>query len=197
MSEDAGSGVKVDGLDEFRKELRRAADGKTLRKEFTAEERKIAQRVAQAARAQASGGPQRHFASKITGKVSPRKGALVGIAPVANAAFWGAKKNTGWNRAAREGSKAQHPAWVGAAWVVDLGLQRVGLLPQVHGAKFGLVEFDVRFVGFRLNRADGVVPHRFRASADCGDRRAGNRRVLVIDQLVDRSRRLHVAFRHP
>jgi hypothetical protein len=51
MSEDAGSGIKVDGLDEFRKELRRAADGKTLRKEFTAEERKIAQRVAQAARA--------------------------------------------------------------------------------------------------------------------------------------------------
>lgn len=118
MSEDAGSGIKVDGLDEFRKELRRAADGKTLRKEFTAEERKIAQRVAQAARAQASGGPQRHFASKITGKASPRKGALVGIAPVANAAFWGAKKNTGWNRAAREGSKAQHPAWVGAAWEV-------------------------------------------------------------------------------
>ena len=87
MSEDAGSGVKVDASTSSARspQGRRRQDAP---QEFTAEERKIAQRVAQAARAQASGGPQRHFASKITGKVSPRKGALVGIAPVANTAFW-------------------------------------------------------------------------------------------------------------
>ena len=87
------------------------------------------QRVAQAARAQASAKAATALYPRSPAGVA-RKGALVGIAPVANTCLWGAKKNTGWNRRPR--SKGAAPAWVGAAWEVG-GLVAVCDQPRDPG----------------------------------------------------------------
>jgi hypothetical protein len=69
--------------------------------------------IAQGA-ATAMGGEQHHFAHDISGQ-GTQTGARLQVAQEANAAFWGAKKRTGWNRG--HGGKAQHPPWVGNAWL--------------------------------------------------------------------------------
>lgn len=63
---------------------------------------------------------QSHFAGSIYGTGSARQ-AAVGVRREANAAFWGAKKRTGWYAAQKyAGGPTQHPEWVGNNW--DVGV---------------------------------------------------------------------------
>lgn len=110
--------VRIQGLDEFVAELR-AADGGWPR-ELGRVHRRIGTMVATEARVFAIGtGPeQAHFANKIEGRGDPRS-ATVGVRSIANAAFWGTLRRTGWYAAAKyEGGPRQHPAWIGQTWQV-------------------------------------------------------------------------------
>ena len=109
----AGSAVEVEGLKEFRKALK-AADSQ-YPKEIAKLHREIARMVQPRARGAAAGvgGSTRHFAGLVRAAGS-QAAARITVAPQANAAFWGAKKRTGWN-AGNQG-RPQHPAWVGSGW---------------------------------------------------------------------------------
>lgn len=118
----AKAAIEVEGLKEFRKELRQLADGKTWAKELGTVQRTLAKKVAGWAKSDASGmgGPAGHFASSIKG-AGGAAGAKITVAPKANAAFWGAKRRTGWN--AGNNGRPQHPRWVGAGWDVGVAGQ--------------------------------------------------------------------------
>lgn len=117
--------VEITGLREFRKALK--AVGPEFPKELTKANRdvsKIAERVSQNA-ARSMGGIQARAASAIKGSANARS-ARIQIKPskgkrnptaMANVAFWGAKKRTGWYRTKPQG-KPQHPEWVGSSWAV-------------------------------------------------------------------------------
>lgn len=117
--------VNVVGLREFRKALK--AVGPEWPKELTRANRdvaKIAERVSQS-EARRMGGVQAKAASAIRGSASARY-ARIQVKPsgskrsntaMANVAFWGAKKRTGWYATKKPG-KPQHPEWVGANWEV-------------------------------------------------------------------------------
>ncbi len=117
--------VEITGLREFRKALK--AVGPEFPKELTRANRdvaKIAERVSQN-EARSMGGIQRRAASAIKGSANARS-ARIQIKPskgkrnptaMANVAFWGAKRRTGWYATKLEG-KRQHPEWVGAGWKV-------------------------------------------------------------------------------
>lgn len=117
--------VEITGLREFRKALKQV--GPEFPKELTRANRdvaKIAERVSQN-EARRMGGVQRRAASAIKGSANARS-ARIQIKPskgkrnptaMANVAFWGAKKRTGWYREKRQGDR-QHPEWVGAGWKV-------------------------------------------------------------------------------
>jgi len=117
--------IEITGLREFRKALK--AVGPEFPKELTRANRdvaKIAERVSQS-QARSMGGIQARAASAIKGSANARS-ARIQIKPskgkrnptaMANVAFWGAKKRTGWYRTKPEG-KAQHPEWVGSGWEV-------------------------------------------------------------------------------
>lgn len=109
----AGSAVEVEGLKEFRKALK-AADAQ-YPKEIAKLHREIARLVQVRAVAAASGegGATRHFASSARAS-GTQAAARITVAPKANAAFFGAKKRTGWN-AGNQG-RPQHRPWVGAGW---------------------------------------------------------------------------------
>ena len=122
--------VNVIGLREFRKALK--AVGPQWPKELSRANREIAkigERVSQDG-ARSMGGVQAKAASAIKGSANARE-ARVQIKPsaskrnptaMANAAFWGAKKHTGWKNV-RTSTKEfkQHPDWVGNRWeVADL-----------------------------------------------------------------------------
>lgn len=117
----AGGGVEVEGLDQWRRDLKETNNPSAYRREFRKEERQIAQKVASGARGRAGGmgGPFAHFAPHITGS-SSNAGAAVGLrGSAANATFWGAKGKHGWYGAPRyAGGPPQHPSWVGNAWDV-------------------------------------------------------------------------------
>jgi hypothetical protein len=104
-------------VDNFRRDLDRAGKEmdpglakahKTLAKEVGAEGRQFAR---------GHGGSTAHFAGAIYGIGSAKKAAIRNR-PAANAAIYGAKRNTGWNRRARPGGARQHPKWVGTGWDV-------------------------------------------------------------------------------
>ena len=68
------------------------------------------------------GGIQARSARAIRGKANMRQ-ASIGItpgkgAPMANAAFWGAKRHTGWygNARHRAATTPQFPEWIGNSW---------------------------------------------------------------------------------
>ena len=120
--------IEITGLREFRKALKAA--GPEFPKQLTKANRdvaKIAERVSQSS-ARSMGGIQARAASAIKGSANARS-ARIQIKPskgkrnptaMANVAFWGAKKRTGWYRTKPEG-KPQHPEWVGNNWeVADL-----------------------------------------------------------------------------
>lgn len=113
---------------EFRRELKRI--GPEWAKELAQANRdvaKIAERVSQA-EARRMGGIQAKAASAIKGRgnqrearlsIKPSKSKRAGTA-MANIAFWGAKRHTGWYAWPRyeNSTTPQHPEWVGAAWEV-------------------------------------------------------------------------------
>ena len=120
--------IEITGLREFRKALK--AVGPEFPKQLTKANRdvaKIAERVSQSS-ARSMGGIQARAASAIKGSANARS-ARIQIKPskgkrnptaMANVAFWGAKKRTGWYRTKPQG-KPQHPEWVGSNWeVADL-----------------------------------------------------------------------------
>lgn len=120
----ARAAIEVEGLKEFRKELRQLADGKTWSRELGQVQRHLAKKVAGWAQgdARGMGGSFAHFAGSVKG-AGGVAGAKIAVDPKANATFWGAKKRTGWN-ARNPNSRAQHPEWVGSSW--DVGVQGQG-----------------------------------------------------------------------
>jgi hypothetical protein len=113
----AKAAIQVKGLNNFRLELARI--DKKWPKELLKVHKTISREVSVQARLFATGtGPmQHHFAKAITGDATQRV-AAVRVAPKANAAFWGAKKRTGWYGRRRYGKSPgrQFPPWVGNSW---------------------------------------------------------------------------------
>jgi hypothetical protein len=120
--------ITVEGLREFRKALKEAGD------QFPAELKAahlsvadIAARVSQA-EARRMGGVQAKAAGSLRGsatatqarlQVKPSKSKRNATA-MANVAFWGAKKRTGWYAQKRyaDSPRVQHPEWIGNTWDV-------------------------------------------------------------------------------
>ena len=110
---------------EFRRALR--AMGPEWTRELTKVHRTVALKVAAGAQSRAAsmGGVHRRAAPAIKGYAN-KMNARVGVSPgaktrMANVAFWGAKRHTGWYANARySDGPAQHPAWVGNTW--DVGV---------------------------------------------------------------------------
>jgi hypothetical protein len=119
----ATAGAYVVGLTDLRRALQ-SMEGEWPRA-LTRVHREIAKRAERAARAEASrmGGVQAKAAGAIKGTGTGRE-ARIQVKPgartrMANVAFWGAKRRTGW--AARERyarARRQHPSWVGNTWGV-------------------------------------------------------------------------------
>lgn len=112
----APRGVDVKGLKEFRSELKRVDAG--FPKQLRTVHKDIADDVADRARGIASGmgGVQAKAAGALKGYATQTQ-ASVGVSGggIANVAYWGAKKHTGWY-AHIHSSRPQHPAWVGNSW---------------------------------------------------------------------------------
>jgi hypothetical protein len=121
-----GAPVEIVGLKELEQALR-ATDAQWS-KELAKALRKVAVEEAGEARkfAAGEGGQAAHFAGKITGRATSTT-ALIGVARVANAAFWGAKpgSRSGWNDGWRNGTHTdrayiggtpQFRPWVGNSW---------------------------------------------------------------------------------
>jgi hypothetical protein len=111
------AGVEVEGLDDFRRDLDRTQ--KQMTPGLTKAHKTLAKEVAAQGRqfARGHGGSTGHFAGSIYGVGSAKRAALTNRKD-ANAAIWGAKKNTGWNVRAKRGGARQHPKWVGEGWEV-------------------------------------------------------------------------------
>lgn len=122
------TGITVEGLREFRRRLREV--GPEFPKALALAHRDIAGIAARVSQAEARkmGGVQRKAASAIRGRGSQAKASLT-IRPsksarnanaMANVAFWGAKKRTGWYAAGKFAGKGktQHPEWIGNTWDV-------------------------------------------------------------------------------
>lgn len=122
----SGAAIRVEGLAEFRRELRKLSEPRAWSKELAGLHRDLAKDMAAKAQAEARGmgGIQRHFADAIRG-YGTAPAARLGITAGrkgerywgAYAAFWGVKDNrTGWNN---DGSKPNIKAeWVGNSWDV-------------------------------------------------------------------------------
>jgi hypothetical protein len=129
--------VEVDGLKEFQRSLRTAADPKAAKAAFKEAQLPIAEKVAAHARGYAGriGGSAAHFAPQITGKATQRA-ATVGVPKVAFAAFWGAKKRTGWYAAGRyRNSTRQHRPWIGNSWDITQGQGPYAIAPAVKAKR--------------------------------------------------------------
>lgn len=120
--------ITVEGLREFRKALREAGD--QFPKELKAAHLDIAQIAARVSQSEARrmGGVQAKAAGALRGsgtatqarlQVKPSKSKRNATA-MANVAFWGATKRTGWYARARyaDSPKLQHKPWVGNTWDV-------------------------------------------------------------------------------
>ena len=118
----AGVAVEVDGLADFRRELRQLEEPRQWSAKLGRLHRELAQKVAGWASFTASGmgGATGHFAGALAGRGSVT-GARIQVAnPAANAAFWGAKQRTGWNAG---NDTPNLPEWVGNAWDVGVAGQ--------------------------------------------------------------------------
>jgi hypothetical protein len=115
-------------MPKFRKELKKV--GKEWPRELAQAHRdiaKIGERVSQS-EARRMGGVQRKAANAIRGRGNQRD-ARISVRPsaskrnptaMANVAFWGASRRTGWYAKPRyrDGGGTQHPEWVGDNWRV-------------------------------------------------------------------------------
>jgi len=123
----SGVDVTVD-IKQFRKALK--AIGPEFPRELAQTHRdvaKIGERVSQS-EARRMGGVQRKAAAAIRGRGNQRD-ARIAVKPskskraataMANVAFWGAEKRTGWYARGKyaDSTKPQHPTWVGSGWEV-------------------------------------------------------------------------------
>ncbi len=114
--------VQIEGLNEFRRELRDLTGDSTWTRVLGQANRAVAGDTAGWARLEAlgMGGVWAHFARSISGAATPTS-ARIQITGASNAAFWGAKRSTGWN--AGNDGRPQHPDWVGASWDVGMAGQ--------------------------------------------------------------------------
>lgn len=120
----SGAAIDAIGLKEFRRQLREI--DRELTKELRVINKKVADEAAAKAKDIASGmgGVQARAASAIRGKANQRDARIgvlaTGRNAMANVAFWGAKRRTGWYSAGRYASSStpQHPEWVGNSWDV-------------------------------------------------------------------------------
>ena len=118
----ASSGVEIVGLKEFQAALR-VLDVR-WDSAFSLAHQKIATKGAAYARTAARGGSklEQKGASAIGPqwtKTQARVAVLPSkfLDPMANVAYWGAKRHTGWYAAGRyRDSTPQHPKWVGNTW---------------------------------------------------------------------------------
>jgi len=117
------SGAEIIGLKEFRRALREV--GPAWPKELRAVHAQISRRGEALSQSQARGmgGIQAKAASAIRGRANQSEARIAvspsRSAPMANVAFWGAKRHTGWYAAPQYASgPAQHPPWVGNTWDV-------------------------------------------------------------------------------
>lgn len=123
----SGAAIHVIGLKEFRRELKKLEGSREWNLMLAREQRDIARKAAGWSQDKARGmgrSPQSHFANMIKGR-GGATGARVSIDSTANAAFWGAKKRTGFyaRYRFRMSTGSQHPAWVGAGWDVAVAGQ--------------------------------------------------------------------------
>lgn len=120
--------VRVEGLNAWRRELRKLEEPKVWTKELAAGNRGLAKSLAPLAqhRARSLGGQQRHFAEAIRGYGSASS-ARLGISSGgkgqrnygANASTWGVKDNvSGWNKSKTPNLKVP---WVGNTWDIAAG----------------------------------------------------------------------------
>ena len=120
--------ITVEGLREFRKALKEAGD--EFPKELKAAHLTVADIAARVSQSEARrmGGVQAKAAGALKGngtatqarlQVKPSKSKRNATA-MANVAFWGAKKRTGWYARGRyaDSPKPQHKPWVGNTWDV-------------------------------------------------------------------------------
>lgn len=120
--------ITVEGLREFRKALKEA--GEQFPKELKAAHLDVAQIAARVSQSEARrmGGVQAKAAGALRGngtatqarlQVKPSKSKRNATA-MANVAFWGAKKRTGWYAKGKfaDSPKPQHKEWVGNDWEV-------------------------------------------------------------------------------
>lgn len=122
------SAVRVEGLNAWRRELRKLEDSKAWTKELAAGNRGIAKELEPKAQARARslGGQQRHFAGAIRG-YGTAASARLGLSAAgkkqsnwgANAANWGVIDNiSGRNRGTTPNLKVP---WVGNTWDIATG----------------------------------------------------------------------------
>jgi hypothetical protein len=112
------------GIKELRRELRRL--GPEWPKQLRKAHKELADWEAGRAqsRARSMGGVFARAATAIKGSGTQRQASIsvrpTAKNPMAHAAFWGAKRQSGWYNAARyRGSRGQqHPTWVGNTWDV-------------------------------------------------------------------------------
>ena len=125
VTDDTGlaGGIHVRGLNELRLALRRL--GPEWPRALTRAHKTIAEEGAHQARMRAAGmgGVQAKAASAIKGTATERAAKISvsasGALPMANVAFWGAKRHSGWYAKPQYASgPAQHPKWVGNSWEV-------------------------------------------------------------------------------
>lgn len=122
------SGITVEGLRAFRKALREA--GPEFPKALRLAHKDIADIAARVSQTEARrmGGVQAKASGALKGRATQAKATLA-IKPsksarnataMANVAFWGADKRTGWYARGRyKNSPArQHPPWIGNTWDV-------------------------------------------------------------------------------
>lgn len=111
-------GVEVTGLREFRKALK--AMHPRWPQALADVHKQIAEQGAEASRFQAygMGGVQRKAADGIRGIGNMREARIGVSGGISNAAFWGAKKRTGWyaNPRYRVSGAPNLPQWVGNSW---------------------------------------------------------------------------------
>lgn len=137
----AGPAVRVEGLSELRRALRKLEDGTTWSRELGSIQRDVAKKVAGWASSNAGGmgGPFAHFSGAIRGRGGVA-GAKVAVAnPDANATFWGAMARTGWNAG---NNTPNHPKWVGNGWDVGGPGGPYAINPAIADHKDEIVDGD-------------------------------------------------------
>lgn len=120
-----GSGVHIEGLDEFRRGLRHLSA--EARKDWSAFNRELATEAAGWAKSEATGMGSvfRHFAPSLFGSTA-RRSAAVGMRSAGPRQRWWGAAATFWGA-----YRPQHPPWVGDSWDVAPGQGPYAIVPAL------------------------------------------------------------------